>query len=487
MKNQNSFYKGTDMNNNPHTVVSRTVNNSRIDKPMINNCQALTQLKLLGYVKEESVHLRFFYPSDDPRKANDHGVKLDAVCPHLPWQRIQELQDDGRGCYFVVNGGGHKDAEVIKFRAIFYEHDNIGKDMQIDLWKGLELPEPTFQLDTGGKSIHSYWVLSEDITEDQWRTLQSDLLKYADADRSIKNPSRVMRLAGCFHSSGEQSTIISSSGHRYGYHELRSQIPVTQTQVSSDWATFDKNFRMPIPQRVPLRECLSRQSRDLIDRGAGSGERNDRGAALARDLIGAADALRGMGQDFEGDALELFEQYAKACTPPIEASEVEALWKSAQSSNPGASLSPEHIEGCVKGWSWRNRPVQTEAWEEKPKTFKQSQESAVSQENGYADFRRAVAATLLIEDPHEQRFTQLRLKSRFSVPQDFVDSVISSLLMPTNQKASKTMFTLAELADYEETAATWDSARLGCSALSVSSGHAAVSNASPTPRPVIFF
>ena len=37
------------------------------------------------------------------------------------------------------------------------------KQIQRQLWKTLGLPEPTFQIDTGGKSIHSYWVFTEPI------------------------------------------------------------------------------------------------------------------------------------------------------------------------------------------------------------------------------------------------------------------------------------------------------------------------------------
>jgi hypothetical protein len=92
----------------------------------------------------------------------------------LPW---------GRGVYFVVNGGGHKDENVSVGRAIFVEHDNLDKEIQRELWKTLELPSPTFQVDTGGKSIHSYWVFDRPTPLAQWRELQRDLLEFADGDR----------------------------------------------------------------------------------------------------------------------------------------------------------------------------------------------------------------------------------------------------------------------------------------------------------------
>lgn len=152
---------------------------------------------------------------------------------------MEELQRQGRGAYFVINGGGHKNEDVQVGRAIFYEHDNLDKGLQSNLWQSLGLPEPTFQVDTGGKSIHSYWVFDAPLPIAQWCTLQCDLLEYADADRSIKNPARVMRLAGAWHISHDelgnpiynQSRLIAVGGKTYSYEELRSLIPSTETEA----------------------------------------------------------------------------------------------------------------------------------------------------------------------------------------------------------------------------------------------------------------
>ncbi|MFM6811194.1 MAG: hypothetical protein ACKPJ4_04390, partial [Dolichospermum sp.] len=118
------------------------------------------------------------------------------------------------------NPGGHSDNDITEGRAIFYEHDNLDKSIQLDLWKSLNLPEPTLQIDTGGKSVHSYWVLSKSVDVPTWTKLQSDLLKFSDGDKTIKNPSRVMRLAGSLYvnKSGEAigiAQIIRNSGKKY--------------------------------------------------------------------------------------------------------------------------------------------------------------------------------------------------------------------------------------------------------------------------------
>ncbi len=159
---------------------------SRSSYPKIDRTQALTQLTALGYREGETVYLRFFYPEGDPRKSQDKGRKLEGTFPHLPWQKIEQMQTEGRGCYFVVNGGGHSDRNVHKGRAVFFEHDHLDKNLQRTLWKKLALPEPTIQIDTGGKSIHTKYTLATPCAVEQWRELQAmDKGRTRGSERSI--------------------------------------------------------------------------------------------------------------------------------------------------------------------------------------------------------------------------------------------------------------------------------------------------------------
>ncbi len=347
--------------------------------PQLDRDSASSQLRLLGYQGHKQVYLRFFYPSDDPRKENDRGRKSNS----LNWHSIEKYQREGRGVYFVVNGGGHKNEDVVSGRAIFIEHDNLPKDIQVTLWQTLNLPEPTFQVDTGGKSIHSYWVFEQPIPIEQWCPLQNDLLEFASADRSIKNPARVMRLAGAWHisinESGQpvynQSQLVSSSGHKYSYEQLRTIIPAAETKKEVKSAP-QPNFTPPTPPNqlprhpdqiqipvaasVPLEQCLAKESRWLLERGEAQGGRNSNGAKLALDLIGTYQYLQTLGQSVEGDPRQLLEEYAVRCTPPLPTSEVESIWKSALNSNPNPSCTPEGVEACIRGWYWREvvKPAQ---------------------------------------------------------------------------------------------------------------------------------
>jgi len=296
-------------------------------------------LKLLGYTESDRVFLRGFDKDNEARKTSYPAYKIN-------YKTLQEWNAQDFGVYIVVNGGGQTDDDVKHCRAIFYEHDNLPKEEQEQLWQKLNLPEPTFQIDTGGKSIHSYWVFDKPSPVEDWKTLQTDLLEFSDGDRSIKNPSRVMRLPGFFHQkTGNVAEIISQFGKRYSYQELRQIIPTQQTETL--------NFSQPAVAHldaVPLENCLSRDDRALINSGEGKGKRNNSGAKLARSLIGAAQRLDYLGHPYRDDPRQLFDNYCSRCTPPIDSREAAQIWKSAQKDNPTATLTDDALENCIKAW-----------------------------------------------------------------------------------------------------------------------------------------
>ncbi len=180
---------------------------------------------------KNAIRLRAFYPSGHPFKAGDSGRKADPSR-----STVEDWQAEGRGVYVVINDGGDNDSEITACRALFCEWDDRPKDWQVTAWRQLGLPEPTMQVDTGGKSIHSYWVLSQPIDPDTWRSLQKRLLEHADADRTLKNPSRVMRLPGTFHigpdgTVGEQVCIVHQSDIYYSLEQLEACLPDESTHA----------------------------------------------------------------------------------------------------------------------------------------------------------------------------------------------------------------------------------------------------------------
>jgi predicted P-loop ATPase len=312
-----------------------TITHSEIPPPQcVEQQQAIAHLQALGYQESTPIYLRCF-PQNKGSARNLQGTLAD-----FPSADLQQLQQQGYGVYFVANGQGHKDADIRKGQLIFFEHDNLEKSVQQDLWQTLGLPAPTLQIDTGGKSIHSYWRLTLPCAVEQWRELQADFLEFADADRSIKNPSRVMRLAGFTHqSTGQMATIVSHSGHVYAYEEMRAIVP---------------RLRLPL-SIVPLEVCLTRDDRSLIQHGASAGQRNTCGAKLARNLIGTERYLQQQRQRYKNTARQLFEDYCLRCQPPLSPKEADQVWRRAEADNPTPSLSEDAIANCIAAWHQRSR------------------------------------------------------------------------------------------------------------------------------------
>ena len=356
--------------------------------PQIDQTQARRQLELLGYQWGDKVFLRFFYPSNDPRKIFDKGRKSD----RLKIEQIEANQREGRGVYFVVNGGGHKNDDVQFGRAFFIEHDHLPKEVQRELWRELKLPEPTLQIDTGGISIHSYWVLQSPIPIALWRKLQRDLLEYSDADRSIKNPSRVMRLAGGWHISinGEgnpvyqQTQIISDSGKKYSYEELRAIVPermenselriendttptISQKQDSSGTESqrpqllpkHPDEIQIPVPQPVPLLECCRKEVREWVKTGVPQGQkRNDIAINVGLELVAVERYLQKIGQAFTDTARQLFTEYCRFSGMTVQ--EDQERWHWCETKNPNPSCGPDGINACIRGWYWREHVKNSE-------------------------------------------------------------------------------------------------------------------------------
>lgn len=184
----------------------------------------------------------------------------------------------------------------------------------------------------------------------------------------LKNASRVMRLAGAWHTSGKQSVIINNSGKRYTYDELRSIVPAQQKPEptlfqakpqalpTSSKPNCYEDVEIPVPMPVPLLCALGKTNKGFLQ--GVSTQRNTSMATLARDLIGTAKEFARLGQTTNEDAYTLFIDACRRCSPGNRWDEKEwaSIWKSAEDSNPSPSnnqASPEAVENCIKSWYWK--------------------------------------------------------------------------------------------------------------------------------------
>ena len=201
--------------------------------------QIQQHLQLLGFKPDEDVFLRCFYPKDDPRREeldSNGKKKTGARKVNFKFKDLDKItawcnreQRDGKAIYLVVNGQGQSSDKITQGRALFYEHDEISLEESENYWQKLQLPEPTFQVYTGGKSIHTYWVLDFPIAIGDWQEAIKDLAAVSKADVSNVDPPRLLRLAGCYHvhltkQVNDQAKLINISNSTYNADILRAYI-----------------------------------------------------------------------------------------------------------------------------------------------------------------------------------------------------------------------------------------------------------------------
>ena len=199
----------------------------------IDATQLLRFVQLLGKDPHET-HVRAFPPNGGIN--SDLGARKGVLASDL--DQIQQWNGEGRGIYVVINDGGNNDDAIRCGTALFVEWDDKPIDWQINAWQELGLPQPTCQVLTGGKSVHSYWRTNT-LSVVRWKELQQRLILHAACDPTIKNPSRVMRAPGCWYVDGnghhvEQSQLINATGiptHGDEFHELLPPLPPPPKRV----------------------------------------------------------------------------------------------------------------------------------------------------------------------------------------------------------------------------------------------------------------
>ncbi len=331
--------------------------------------QAIKQLELLNYKPGQAVYLRCCVPDKDPRQGvlqsdtpfAQAGYSLPKVIfPDLPWHSLEAYQAHGYGSYLVVNGGGHKDSDVRHGRAIYCEWDDRPKQEQWLEVERLEFPKPTFVVETR-KSLHFYWTTEKplavrawsvnpsDKAPGPWKELQLRLIAYTQSDKTLINPSRLMRLAGSWHIKiGEEPVMCqlqAVTGEQYSEDVLRNALPPVEMPQSIDRSAtlFDAPEVGVSKDALPLAKLLSKGNQQLLADGVGEGGRNESGYKLARDLIGCELFALGLGLQLDSTARQLLGDYAARCAPALDEGEVSKIYASALKDNPGPAMSQDSI------------------------------------------------------------------------------------------------------------------------------------------------
>lgn len=126
---------------------------------------------------------------------------LDADYLEETLTQAMQMNEDGWNIYVCVNPidsnwtGAAKDEAIVAAYFAFADADDLGAAERLI---GAE-PPPDFVVHTGSiphDRLHAYWRIDGIPDLAAWRDMQYGLISRFDCDPAIKNPSRIMRLAG---------------------------------------------------------------------------------------------------------------------------------------------------------------------------------------------------------------------------------------------------------------------------------------------------
>jgi hypothetical protein len=194
-------------------------------------------LQLLGR-SADSVDALVFPPKEGPGSDKGaHKLKLDAE-GRKSAERLLSMPLHRRHALGIrPNPGGAKAAEITAGIALWFEADGgLPLEAQEALPELIGLPEPTFSVWSGNRSLHLYWCAKEggSLSPQAWRKAQERLIAAveevapeAGVDNQIKDPGRIMRAPGSIHpATGERCRIHSESGERYDLAALVELLPL---------------------------------------------------------------------------------------------------------------------------------------------------------------------------------------------------------------------------------------------------------------------
>lgn len=180
----------------------------------------------------ETVCLRVF---DDRKTGAYKGAKLECEAGKIDslMDTLKKHNAKNRGIYFVINYGGHEDAEISRINAQFVECDSRTLEEQAAAIDAFPLP-PSLIVKTR-KSLHCYWLMKGARLED-FRKVQKALVAQFGGDPACVNESRVFRLPGFNHCKAEPVMVECVKFNpelRYTQAQLLEALPAVAEETGA--------------------------------------------------------------------------------------------------------------------------------------------------------------------------------------------------------------------------------------------------------------
>lgn len=192
-------------------------------------------LKMISCLLEQSFRkVRFTFPISRTlcKTGAFKGAKLECAAGKIGSmvETLKKHNAQNRGIYFVINYGGHEDADITRINAQFVECDTLSLNEQFAQIAAFPLP-PSMIVRTQ-KSLHCYWLMKDAKVED-FRRVQKRLVAQFGGDPACINESRVFRLPGFYHCKGEPVMVECVKFNpelRYTQAELETCLPMVSDE-----------------------------------------------------------------------------------------------------------------------------------------------------------------------------------------------------------------------------------------------------------------
>lgn len=119
------------------------------------------------------------------------------------WPQLYEMSLCGAGVFVTVNetdGNGRKLTNMRRIRAVWHEDDE-GIPRQFPL-------SPDIVVSSSPGKFHRYWLVRDELTTCQFRTVMECLVRVYGSDRNAKDLARVLRLPGFYNRKYPQPHLV---------------------------------------------------------------------------------------------------------------------------------------------------------------------------------------------------------------------------------------------------------------------------------------
>lgn len=198
------------------------------------------------YAPDDMVYLRSFDDKKRVKIGKKEQCYLRDFNAKLP--TLRQWNSEEWGIFFVVNGGGQNDEEVMRSgrcTAQFMECDDLSLADQLEQINAFPL-EPSIVVKTR-KSLHTYWLLKDGNIK-HFREIQLALVEHFHSDPVLKNESRVMRLPSFNHCKGDPvpvQVVHWRPDLKYTQRDLAAVLPRPKRQQKTKTGPISGD---PIPE-----------------------------------------------------------------------------------------------------------------------------------------------------------------------------------------------------------------------------------------------